>query len=122
MSIQAVTPVEVTGMRAENPRQVAAVATAADGGKTHPAAGNLVPHAAPAPVQDVHKSAGQIDDFLKRSGHQLAITVDQSSGRIVVQVRDPVTGDLIRQIPSDEALRIARSLEVEGAALISELT
>lgn len=122
MSIQAVTPVEVTGMRAENPRKVAAVATAADGGKPSPAAGNLVPHAAPVPVQDVHKSAVQIDDFLKRSGHQLAITVDQSSGRIVVQVRDPVTGDLIRQIPSDEALRIARSLEVEGAALISELT
>jgi flagellar protein FlaG len=122
MSIQAVTTVEVPGMRPENPRQVAAIAASAESGKPAPAAGNALPHVAPVPVEDVHRSAGQIDDFLKRAGHKLTISVDQVSGRYVVQVRDPVTGDLIRQIPSDEALRIARNLDSEGAVLISELT
>lgn len=124
MSIQAVTAVEVAGVnKPENPRQAAAAAaSAAHGGKSAPPAGNVLPHAAPVPIADVHKSAAQIDEFLKRSGRQLDIAVDQASGRVVVQVRDPVTGDLIRQIPSEEALRIARSLDTEGAALVNELS
>ncbi len=130
MSIQAVTTVEATGAKPESLRQLAAQAGAADGGKTAPATGQPLPqrvsvpepHPMAVPVQDVHKSAAQIDDFLKRSGHQLSIVVDQALGRFVVQVRDPSTGDLIRQIPSDEVLRIARSLETAGAALIDELS
>ena len=36
--------------------------------------------------------------------------IDEASGRIVVEVRDPVTGELIRQIPPEEMLRVLRSI------------
>ncbi len=130
MSIQAVTAGEAASVRPEPIRSPTAASAPAMSGKGAPAGGSALPrqmtvpesHPMAVPVQDVHKSATQIDDFLKRTGHQLAIVVDEASGQVVVQVRDPVSGDLIRQIPSDEALRIARNLDKEGAALIDELT
>lgn len=36
--------------------------------------------------------------------------IDEVSGRIVVEVRDAVTGELIRQIPPEEMLRVLRSI------------
>jgi flagellar protein FlaG len=47
--------------------------------------------------------------------------VDEGSGRVVVSVRDRSTGELIRQIPSEAALRIAQGLDsgdTGGASLI----
>lgn len=130
MNSMAVTAVEAAGVRPEPNRSPAAAIAPTVSGQGSPAGGIALPrqmtvpesHPVTVPVQDVHKSATQIDDFLKRTGHQLSIAVDSSSGQVVVQVRDPVSGDLIRQIPSDEALRIARNLDQEGAALIDELT
>ena len=40
----------------------------------------------------------------------LRFSVDDSSGRIIVKVMDLDTEELIRQIPSEEALRIMRSV------------
>ena len=40
----------------------------------------------------------------------LRFSVDDSSGRIIVKVMDLDTEELIRQIPSEEALRIMRSI------------
>lgn len=68
----------------------------------------------------VNSAARQIDSYLKSTGRQLDIRVDDSTGRTVVTVRDSLTGDVIRQIPSEEALRLARSLGESAAALIDQ--
>ena len=41
----------------------------------------------------------------------LDFSLDDSTGRMVVKVTDRASGDVVRQIPSEEALRLAENLE-----------
>jgi flagellar protein FlaG len=54
--------------------------------------------------------AERIRQYLRESGRELDIHVDADTNRTVITVRDQATGEVIRQIPSEEILRIARSL------------
>jgi flagellar protein FlaG len=71
-----------------------------------------------ATASSVKAAAQQIDSYLKSIGRNLDIHVDQDTGRTVVTVRDAATGDVIRQIPNEETLRLARSLGESAAALL----
>jgi flagellar protein FlaG len=67
--------------------------------------------ARPQPTVDEVKSAvKQIEAFLKASGRSLQFKLDDASGHMVISVLDAESGDLIRQIPGEDALRIARAL------------
>lgn len=59
---------------------------------------------------EVHAAARQIESYLKSVGRTLEFRVDADTHRTVVTVRDAESGDVIRQIPGDEALRLARHL------------
>lgn len=51
----------------------------------------------------------------------LAFKIDEDSGTSVVSVMDIESGDLIRQIPNEEALKLARKLtEVTGLLMKTE--
>jgi flagellar protein FlaG len=79
----------------------------------------VVQEAAPPPSLDAVKaSAAHIDSYLKSVGRNLNISVDKETGKTIVQVRDAETGDVIRQIPNEEVLRLARSLGENGAAIL----
>lgn len=73
---------------------------------------------AQADADTVRAAAKQIDSFLKSAGRTLNIRVDDITGRMVVTVRDSSSGDVIRQIPSEEALKLAQSLGESSAALL----
>lgn len=62
--------------------------------------------------------ARQIESYLRANGRDLQFSVDQESGRTVVTVRDRSTGEVIRQIPDAEALRIAQSIGKQPGALL----
>ena len=62
--------------------------------------------------------AKQIESYLRSHGRELQFSVDEATGRTVVTVRDPSTGEVIRQIPDVEALRIAEALGRQPNALI----
>lgn len=59
-------------------------------------------------TEQVRAVAQRLDAFLRSMGHQLRFHVDDASGRIVVSVVDAETGERIRQIPSEEMMRLAR--------------
>jgi flagellar protein FlaG len=61
--------------------------------------------------QDFKKAVSEINKALQKIPTTLAFQVDDSSNRFVVNVADISTGELIRQIPGDAVLRIARQLE-----------
>lgn len=65
-------------------------------------------HSTNEPLEDAVSS---IQKFVQTVQRNLSFSLDDSSGRIVVKVTDGVSGEVIRQIPSEEALRLAESLE-----------
>jgi flagellar protein FlaG len=69
---------------------------------------------------DIHKVAQQLESFLKRVSRELEFHVDDASGRMVCSVRDAQTGDLIRQIPNEEVLRLAELAHDETIVLVNE--
>lgn len=72
----------------------------------------------PVTNEAVKKAAAEIESYLKSVGRSLEFKVDDESGRMVVSVRDSETGELIRQIPGEDALRLARSKDA-GSLLVS---
>lgn len=70
--------------------------------------------ASPASEQDrkpLEEAISGIKQFAQSIQRNLDFALDDSSGRMVVKVTDSVSGDVIRQIPSEDALRLAESLE-----------
>ena len=60
---------------------------------------------------DFKKAVVEINKALEKIPTTLAFQVDETSNRFIVNVADISTGELIRQIPGDAVLRIARQLE-----------
>jgi flagellar protein FlaG len=77
--------------------------------------------AAPKPAADTIKAvAQQLESYLKSVSRALEFRVDATSGRTVVSVVDAETGDLIRQIPGEEVLRLAEMAEDQTIVLLKE--
>jgi flagellar protein FlaG len=73
-------------------------------------------------VQETAKAvAAQIESYLRSVGRQVELSIDSETGETVISVRDANTGDLIRQIPSAEALRLSQSLGVHQNSLVDIL-
>ena len=66
----------------------------------------------------VRAAAAQIDSYLKSIGREVEFRVDEDTGMTIVTVRETATGDVIRQIPNEEVLQLARSLKPSSAALL----
>jgi len=77
----------------------------------------------PFPEKNTKASKESIDDAVKKINEneqliqrELQFTIDEDSGTTVIKVIDSQTKELIRQIPGDEALNVAKKLS-EGANL-----
>lgn len=75
-------------------------------------------HPDPAKLSQV---ATELSDMMSMMRKGLAFKVDEKSGQAVVTVLDKDTGDVIRQMPSEEALALAEKLsEVTGLLMKTE--
>lgn len=52
-----------------------------------------------------------LNDLMKTKEMGLAFRVDQSSGRVVMTVIDAESGAVVRQVPSEDILRVSQSIE-----------
>ncbi|MFY0730983.1 flagellar protein FlaG [Pseudomonas sp. NFX15] len=52
----------------------------------------------------------QIEKFVQSIKRNLEFSIDEQSGKVVVKVIASETGEVVRQIPSAEALKLAESL------------
>ncbi|MHC8399849.1 flagellar protein FlaG [Pseudomonas sp. MDT1-17] len=59
---------------------------------------------------DLEKAVTDIREFVQAAQRKLDFSIDDSTGRVVVKVIATETGDVIRQIPSETALKLAQSL------------
>jgi len=83
---------------------------------------NQVNQATKVDSQALHQAVNDIAASMNLMQKGLAFNIDEDSGKQVVKVIDEQTGDLIRQIPNEEALEIAKKLnEVAGLLMKTEV-
>jgi flagellar protein FlaG len=60
--------------------------------------------------EEIEAAVATIQEFVQTVRRDLDFSLEESSGRVVVKVTDAGSGDVIRQIPSEEALQLAENL------------
>jgi flagellar protein FlaG len=81
---------------------------------------NIVQNSA-ASQEVIAKAAQQIQSFVQAMGRNLSFSIDESTGYHVVTVVNPETNEVIRQLPSEELLKIAKNMDQLKNALVSQL-
>ena len=65
-------------------------------------------------------AAQQIQGYLRDSGRNLNVTLDEATGKYVARVVNPETGEVVRSLPSEETLRIARNIDQMRGMLVNQ--
>lgn len=64
----------------------------------------------PGSRAELEKAMNNIQEFVQSVRRDINFSLDDGNGRVVVKVTDASSGDVIRQIPSEEALKLAENL------------
>ncbi|MGL4269126.1 MAG: flagellar protein FlaG [Plesiomonas sp.] len=67
---------------------------------------------------NLNEVTAQIEKFMNSMQRGLAFSIDEKSGNQVVSVLDKLSGEVIRQIPSEEMLVIARQMADKAAGIL----
>ena len=59
----------------------------------------------------LEEAVAQVETFLKAQNRDLAFSIDDSTQRSIVTVKDSQSGDVIRQIPSEDVLKLAERIQ-----------
>ena len=98
--------------------QVQGAADQALNGTPEPQDGFLAHHQAdPVSREQLETAVSEMNEFIRTADREISFNLDDDSGRVVVNVTDRETGKMIRQIPSDEALKLAESLSEARSVL-----
>ncbi|MBU3558474.1 flagellar protein FlaG [Polynucleobacter sp. Nonnen-W13] len=69
--------------------------------------------------ETVARAAEQMQKFVSSMGRNLNFAIDGDTGYHIVRVTNPETGEVVRQLPSEEMLRLAHSL-TQISALVNQ--
>ncbi|GLH33441.1 hypothetical protein BR1R5_28280 [Pseudomonas sp. BR1R-5] len=75
---------------------------------------------APKSEAELQSAVKEIQDFVQSLQRNLEFSVDDSTGSWIVKVVARDSGEVIRQIPSETALELARSLQDVNSLLFDE--
>lgn len=114
--------VSLTGLQSYG-RFAAAAELATSGGKT-PQGGKVLPPVAPQanrpeekiaglhnPSEKVQAAVAQMNEYIQSTQRDLMFSYDEEIGSTIVKVLDRKTQEVIRQIPDDIFLELARTLK-----------
>jgi flagellar protein FlaG len=62
-------------------------------------------------IGSVDEALTQINSFVQSKDRLLNFSVDEDSGRQVIKVTDQASGDIIRQIPTEEVLKLSARIQ-----------
>jgi flagellar protein FlaG len=54
-----------------------------------------------------------LQEYLQQAGHSMKFTVDKATGMTIVRIYNSASGELVRQVPSEEIVRVAALLREE---------
>lgn len=73
----------------------------------------------PAPSrQDVEEAVAKLNKSVQDRAQSLEFSIDDDSNRTIVKVIDQSTKEVLRQIPTPEALQIAKSIDARTGGLL----
>ena len=67
---------------------------------------------------EVKEAVSKLNDFAQKTQRDLNFQVDEDSGKTVIKVYDRHTETLVRQIPNEEALEMAKRLSAEEPSML----
>ncbi len=73
-------------------------------------------------TQKLDAAIDRLNQMMESSQRSLSYSVDKTSDKVVVQVKDYTTDQVVRQIPTEEALKFAESLDRMLGMLFDEKT
>ena len=62
-------------------------------------------------VEDIKSAVETLNATMKKIPTSLAFSIDSASSRVVVQVTNKETGEVVRTLPGEAVLQVARNLE-----------
>ena len=68
----------------------------------------------------IEEAAQDLQKYMQSSGRNLSFSVDQNTGYQIVRVMNADTGELIRQMPSPEFLKLAESMPQTNSGLVNQ--
>jgi flagellar protein FlaG len=110
--ISGIASIKALGSAAKNSRQVAKTDVATlpgQGGEALPSTGKEMPVRTVDTAQ-ISEAVSSINKIVQNIQRDLSFNLDEDSGETIIRVVDSESGELIRQIPSEEALAIAIQL------------
>lgn len=72
----------------------------------------------PESAQEIREAVEKLNEQLKPVGAGVRFNVDDDSGRLVIQLMDIANDTVIRQIPSEEALKLSREPNLKRSGLL----
>lgn len=73
----------------------------------------------PVGQAELDQAVKQINDFVQDIQRNIEFSVDDDTGRTVIKVFDSSSEELIRQIPNEEVLELARNLKNNNGLLFN---
>ncbi len=70
--------------------------------------------------EQLTQAVNQIQDVIKQTANSLQFSIDKDSGTTIVKVVDTESKKVIRQIPSEEVLAIAKALDKLQGLLVKQ--
>jgi flagellar protein FlaG len=72
--------------------------------------------------RNLSEAIDRLNDQMRQNGRDLAFRLDEKVDRTVITVRQAETGEVVRQIPSEDVLNLAHSIEDIKGLLFNETT
>ena len=72
----------------------------------------------PESAQEIREAVEKLNEQLKPVSAGVRFNVDDESGRLVIQLMDIANDTVIRQIPSEEALKLSREPNLKRSGLL----
>lgn len=71
-----------------------------------------------AAESELTQAVSRLNDHVQKLRRDLRFSIDEGTGQTTITVTDSATQEVIRQIPSDEVLAIAHSLETNQGVIL----
>ena len=71
-------------------------------------------------MHDLNRTVRSINDMMEQGHSRLSFSIDQQLNRTLVRVTDSETGEVIRELPPEKVLNVARSIEQLKGVLFSD--